>query len=52
LQPEQSLFIDDNPRNVRAAEELGIHSVLFTGPEALRHQLALYGILLERVHLT
>lgn len=44
VQPGEALFIDDNLRNVKAAEALGIRSVHFTDPagleEALRqHQL-------------
>lgn len=48
LEAQQSLFIDDNPRNVKAAQALGIHSVLFTEPVALRHELAAYGIRLDQ----
>jgi putative hydrolase of the HAD superfamily len=28
--PGQALFLDDRPENVRAAEAMGIHAVLFT----------------------
>ena len=49
LQPQECLFIDDNIRNVRAAEALGIRSIHFTEPDSLRHQLATYGVLPERV---
>ncbi|MEZ0483721.1 HAD family hydrolase [Fibrella aquatica] len=45
LEPTQSLFIDDNLRNVKAAQELGIHSIHFTDPASLRHELTAYGVL-------
>jgi putative hydrolase of the HAD superfamily len=31
-QPSEVLFLDDREPNVRAAEALGLHAVLFTGP--------------------
>jgi putative hydrolase of the HAD superfamily len=31
--PDQALFLDDRPENVRGAEAMGIHAVLFTTPE-------------------
>lgn len=37
--PSDSLFLDDRPENIRAAEELGIHSILFTTPADLADQL-------------
>lgn len=37
--PTQALFIDDNLRNVRAAEELGIHGIHFHTPGQLREEL-------------
>lgn len=45
VKPEQALFIDDNLRNVKAAEELGIQSVHFTSPEDLRVSLKDAGVL-------
>ncbi|WP_259066210.1 HAD family hydrolase [Mucilaginibacter sp. X4EP1] len=36
---EESLFIDDNYRNILAAEKLGIRSIHFTNAEKLREEL-------------
>ncbi len=45
VNPAEALFIDDNLRNVKAAEALGIQSIHFTSPEALRAELVSRGIL-------
>ena len=45
LVPEQTLFIDDNLRNIIAAKELGIHCIHFQSPEQLKEELFNYGIL-------
>ncbi|MCC9165359.1 HAD family hydrolase [Pontibacter harenae] len=45
LKPEETLFIDDNLRNIKAAEEIGIPSIHFTSPEALREALQEKGVL-------
>ncbi|TWJ02322.1 2-haloacid dehalogenase [Mucilaginibacter frigoritolerans] len=42
---EESLFIDDNYRNILAAEKLGIKSIHFTNAEALRAELKAIKIL-------
>ncbi|RYY56522.1 MAG: HAD family phosphatase [Chitinophagaceae bacterium] len=39
VKPEDAVFIDDNLRNVKAAQDLGIHSIHFTTPEQLREEL-------------
>ena len=39
---EESLFIDDNLRNVEAARALGIHSIQFHSPEQLAQELKDY----------
>jgi 2-haloacid dehalogenase len=39
LDPEMSLFIDDNMENVKAAERIGIRALLFRRPEQLRADL-------------
>lgn len=45
VKPEESLFIDDNYRNILAAEKLGINSIHFTSPEQLKAELLKRGIL-------
>ncbi|MFD2999838.1 HAD family hydrolase [Pontibacter toksunensis] len=39
VHPSEAVFIDDNLRNIKAAEKLGIDSIHFTSPEALREAL-------------
>ncbi len=39
LQPDESLFIDDNLRNVQAAESLGIPTIHFQSPSQLKTEL-------------
>jgi len=39
IAPGQALFLDDRPENVRAAEAIGIHSVLFTTLGAVAAEL-------------
>ncbi|OYW19832.1 MAG: HAD family hydrolase [Sphingobacteriales bacterium 12-47-4] len=45
VQAQQALFIDDNLRNVKAAEDLGITSIHFQNPEQLKEQLRYHQIL-------
>lgn len=45
LIPEQTLFIDDNLRNIKAAEEIGILCHHFQGPEKLEEFLHSSGII-------
>lgn len=35
IQPENTIFIDDNPANIKAAKALGINAIHFSTPEAL-----------------
>lgn len=44
LPPEACVFIDDIPAFADAASELGIHGLTFTGPKALREDLARLGV--------
>lgn len=43
--PEETLFVDDNPENVRAAGDLGIHAIQFHSVDQLRAELAEQGLL-------
>jgi 2-haloacid dehalogenase len=45
LKPEETLFIDDNLRNIHAAEKLGIHCIRFESPEQLSAELTKRNIL-------
>jgi len=42
IEPAESVFIDDLPRNVIAARESGLHAIQFTSPEACRMELRAY----------
>jgi 2-haloacid dehalogenase len=44
VKPQEAVFIDDNYRNVVAAEQLGINSIHFTSAEALKSALAEMGV--------
>jgi 2-haloacid dehalogenase len=39
INPAEAIFIDDNLRNIKAAEEAGIKSIHFRDPEDLRNKL-------------
>ena len=45
LDAARTLFIDDLPANVQTARALGMHGVLFEGPEPLRAELEQRGLL-------
>jgi 2-haloacid dehalogenase len=40
IDPRRAVFIDDMPANVETARRLGVHGILFSGPDALRRELA------------
>ena len=44
INAENSIFIDDNLRNIKASEQLGINGIHFKSPEALLEQLKLFSI--------
>lgn len=44
ITPKKSVFIDDNLRNIEAANALGIHGIHFKNPEMLIQQLKTYQI--------
>lgn len=39
-----AIFIDDNPKNIAAAQALGIHGICYTGLTTLRSDLAKLGV--------
>ncbi|UKM63910.1 HAD family phosphatase [Flavobacteriaceae bacterium GSB9] len=39
INPEKAIFIDDNLRNIEAANALGIHGIHFKNPEQLKKEL-------------
>ncbi len=39
LIPSESVFIDDNPANIDAAQKLGIHGILFKSSDQLKEEL-------------
>ena len=45
LKPEDCIFIDDVPRNVAAANSVGIDAILFENPEKLAEDLTSRGVL-------
>ena len=44
IDPKTAIFIDDNLRNIRGAEALGINGIQFTNPKQLANSLESYGI--------
>lgn len=42
--PSETIFVDDNPKNIAAAERLGIQGILYTGAEELQTKLRRRGI--------
>ncbi len=43
--PEEALFLDDKPENIRAAESVGLQAIQFTTVDALREELDRRGLL-------
>ncbi len=48
IDPSQTVYVDDLPRNVDAANSFGMHGILFTDPPALRDELVKLGLLDSR----
>lgn len=42
LDPANTLFVDDSPKNISAARSLGIQGILFTTAQACRRQLGFF----------
>jgi len=45
VKAEEALFIDDNLRNVKSAEELGIKSFQYESSDQLKKELSIFGLL-------
>lgn len=45
LNVEETLFIDDNTRNAKAAEAMGLKTIIFQSPAQLKEELVKLGIL-------
>jgi 2-haloacid dehalogenase len=45
IEPAQTVYVDDLPRNVETANALGMHGIVFTDPPALRAELVKIGLL-------
>lgn len=39
IEPDKAVYIDDNPRNLHPARDLGMYTIHFTSPEQLRQEL-------------
>lgn len=50
LAPEQSLFVDDKPRNVEGARAVGMEGIVFASPAQLREELRARGLWEEGGH--
>ena len=44
LSPQQIVFIDDNPANVKAAKEKGLDAFLFESPKQVKNELKKRGL--------
>jgi HAD superfamily hydrolase (TIGR01509 family) len=40
VMPAESIYVDDSPTKVEAANQLGMHGLLFTGSDAIREQIS------------
>lgn len=40
VKPDEAIYIDDSPKKVKGASDVGMQAILFTGSEAIRQQLA------------
>lgn len=44
VDPAKTIFIDDNLKNVKGSNEVGMHTIHFQSPEQLRTTLTQYGV--------
>src|SRR5688572_18730463 len=49
VKAEEALFIDDNLRNIEAAEKIGITSIHFTSPQQLKEELERLNLLPSQI---
>ena len=49
VKAEEALFIDDNFRNIQAAEKIGITSIHFTSPQQLKEELEKLNLLPSQI---
>jgi HAD superfamily hydrolase (TIGR01509 family) len=40
VMPAESIYVDDSPTKVEAANQLGMHGLVFTGSDAIREQIS------------
>ncbi|BDR55098.1 haloacid dehalogenase [Bombiscardovia apis] len=45
IEARSTVFVDDNPSNVKAAQDQGMRAIAFTGADQCRTQLAQYGLI-------
>lgn len=47
IQPEEAIFIDDNEANIKGAQAVGLHTILFHDYEQLKKELYPYEIMIQ-----
>jgi len=47
--PENTLFIDDNPKNIEGGKSVGLTTILYTSPDQLRSELIQLGVLTSSI---
>lgn len=47
LVPEECVFLDDKPENLKAAAQFGIHTIQFTTLDAIKDELEKFGIVIS-----
>lgn len=46
IEPSKAVFIDDNIKNIKGANEVGLQTIHFQSPEQLKHELTQLGVAL------
>ena len=44
MNPEETVFLDDMPANIKAAKECGLHGIVFRSLEQAKKELELLGV--------